>query len=285
MNGASRRSRRLFVGGAALFLAGCSWSSSTTRTPAKPAAPAHTFSVSGSGGALPSARALAEAYAVQHPEVAFRFERGTNSGGAIRGVAEGTLDIAVVNRPLSPEEAAKPLSYTAYAKDAVAFVATPSAPVAGLSRAQIQAIFGGDATSWSQLGGPDEPVIVLDRDEDESMRKLVLLPLLAGRPIGATTTVLTSADEMMSALRDTPGALGYATFGGLKVANVRTDRVIAIDGVVPSSSTVGNGTYPWNLTFGLVVRGDAPPALHAFAAAACGNWGAGVLEKLGYAPV
>ncbi|MDP9457765.1 MAG: substrate-binding domain-containing protein [Actinomycetota bacterium] len=77
--------------------------------------------VSGSGTALPLAEKLAEAYGRDHPEVKLRFDAGTNSGGAIEGVLEGTLELAVANRPLSEDEAGEPLDYLPFARDAVAF--------------------------------------------------------------------------------------------------------------------------------------------------------------------
>ncbi len=45
---------------------------------------------------MPALQKLAEVYAQKHPEVQFDFQGGTNSGGAIRGVIEGTLELAVV---------------------------------------------------------------------------------------------------------------------------------------------------------------------------------------------
>ncbi len=259
---------------------------------AQPAAPAPAAApsemllrVSGSGTALPLAQKLAEAYSQAHPGVRFQFDAGTNTGGAIRGVLEGTLDLAVGNRPLSRSEAKEPLVYQPFAWDAVVFAVNLPNPVQGLSAAQIRDIYGGSLTNWQALGGPAEPIIVLDRDEDESARKLVLLPLLGGRSVRARTAILTSAREMVVALENTPNALGYSSLGLLRLMQVQRVRVLALDGVMPSAESLSQGAYPWYLTFGLIYRRDAPPFVRGLVDWAQAPAGRSVLKAYGYAPL
>ena len=76
-----------------------------------PSGQAIVIRASGSGTALPLVRMLAEAYAGTHDGVTFDIREGTNSGGAIKGVVTGTLDLAVVNRTLSDDEVKQPLVY------------------------------------------------------------------------------------------------------------------------------------------------------------------------------
>src|SRR5687767_2553748 len=93
----------------ATLLMGCG-APARSRSPAAgsaviPTASAVVLRISGSGTALPLVQKLAEAYQQTDPTVRFEFPAGTNSGGAIRGVVEGTLDVAVVNRSLMEKEA------------------------------------------------------------------------------------------------------------------------------------------------------------------------------------
>ncbi|MDP9398238.1 MAG: substrate-binding domain-containing protein [Actinomycetota bacterium] len=227
---------------------------------------------------------LAEVYGRSHPGVRFELLSGTNSGAAVRGVVEGTLDLAVMNRDLKAEEQAEPVRYTSFARDAVTFATPESGPVRGLSSDEVRDVYAGKVRSWEKLGGERQGVVVLDRDPDESARKLVLLPFMADRPVAAQTTVLAKAGEMADALQGTPGALGYTSVGYLQATGQLGVRLLALDGIEATAANVASGRYPWHLTFGLVTRADAPDALRSFVDFARGEEGQRILSGYGYAP-
>ncbi len=213
--------------------------------------------VSGSGSALPFVQELAKAFARANPDVEFRFEPGTNSGGAIRGVVQGTLDLAAVNRPLSEAEAKEDLQYIPFARDAVVFAVHLPNTVQRLTTGQVREIYAGRITDWKLVGGTAGAIIVLDRDPDESQRKLAFLPLMGGTQVTARTVVLSKASEMIDALASTPGAIGYTSLGLLRLAQLRTVRALILDGVLPSPQSLMTGGYPWSVTFGLAYRSNA----------------------------
>lgn len=260
------------------FLVACAVASATliSCTPER-SAPAPTprtvgsvsrIRVSGSGTALPAVQKLAEEYARLAPDARVEIAGGTNSGGAIRGVLERSLDVAVTNRPLTAAEAREPLVYVPFVRDAVTFAVHRSVAIRGVRSDQVRDLYGGLVTSWRGLGGPDAPVIILDRDEDESMRKLALIPLLGGHPVTATAVVLTSATDMLSALDTTPHAIGYTSFGLLRMRAPKQVEPLALDDVMPGPDAVAAGTYPLSLTFGLVLHADPAPATREFVAQA-----------------
>ena len=240
--------------------------------------------ISGSGTALPLVRKLAEEYSRTHPDLRFDFEPGTNSGGAIGGVKNGTLDLAVVNRTLKPAEADGSVLYEAIARDAMAFAVGPEAQISDVSSAQVRSIYGGKVVDWRRLDATAGPLVVLDRDPDESARKLFLLPVLDGQPIGARTTELTKASEMADALAGTPGAFGYTAVGYLKAEGVQGVHPLALDGTAPTADNVTAGTYPWALTLALVHAADDPTALREFVAFAAGSSASAIRKAYGYAP-
>ncbi len=240
--------------------------------------------ISGSGTVLPLVEKLVEAYRRENPAAQFGFEAGTNSGGAIRGVVQGTFDMAVVNRRLEAAEASEPLEYSAFARDALVFAVHRSDPPEGLTSAQIRDVYGGSVTDWRQLGGTTGPIMVLDRDKDESARKLVLVPLLAGRPVRARTVTLSTARDMLAALNDTPDSLGYTPLGLFRIQQPRNVRVLSLDGVKPGPEEIARGTYPWQLTLGLVTQREVPAAARRFLDFVRGPGGRKVLADYGYAP-
>lgn len=268
---------------AALTACGTGDATTASGEPAQAAPAPVEVRVSGSGTVMPLIERLAEAYQRTEPGLRFVFAQGTNSGGGIKGVKDGTLDLAAVNRELKPEEAPG-VELVPLARDAVAFAVGPDIDRKDVSAQDVRRIYGGEVTDWAQLGEPAGTLVVLDRDEDESARKLVLVPLLAGQPVGARTVVLAKASEMAEALTGTPGALGYTAVGYLRAKGIDGVRLLSLDGIAPTAAAVADGSYPWSLDLAVVHAQDADPALRDFVAFASGPAAAEVLEAHGYAP-
>ncbi len=125
----------------------------------------------------------------------------------------------------------------------------------------------------------------MDRDADESARKLVFIPFMQGQPVQAKTIVLDKAKEMLEALENTPNALGYSTIGLLNSAQSQEIQILKLDGVMPSASALTQGNYPWHLTLGVIHRQDAPPAIQEFVKFVKGAEGQQLLQESGYAAV
>jgi phosphate transport system substrate-binding protein len=247
--------------------------------------------VSGSGSALPVVQKLAEAYTQKHPDTQLQFEPGTNSGGAIQGVVKGNLDLAAVNRPLSKSEAKEALAYFPFARDPFVFVVHKPVPVKNLSAEQVRDIYSGKLTNWQQLGGASAPILVLDRDPDESARKLGLIPFMQGREVKAKTIILAKAKEMVQALESTPNSLGYSSRGLLKTMQAQEIEILRLDGNSNVSSQsaavripqgIATNSYPWHLTLGLVHRRQPSSSLQGFVNFALSPEGRQILEKYGY---
>lgn len=276
-------SRPLVLVLALLLTAGCA-AATPAGTPAAQPATA-VFEASGSGSATPLIRHLAEAWTRAHPESEFVFLSGVNSGGAVRGVVDGTLDLAILNRDLQPAERAEGLLYRAVAREPVAFAVAADRPgMTSVTTEQVKQVYAGRTVDWSALGSGAGPLLVLDRDEEESARKFGLLPLIAPETVGARTTVLTSAGEMATALAGTPGAFGYSPVGFVSLTGAEGIRFLELDGVAPSPENVAAGRYPIVLTFALAHAPDAPAALAEFVAWTGSDQALEMLQAAGYAP-
>jgi phosphate transport system substrate-binding protein len=272
-------SRRRFTLGlaAATLLGACGPAS-----PALPVAPTPEPSVrvSGSDAVTQLLQRLSETYREHWPEVALHIDTGTNSG-AIQGVLKGTLDLAAIDRPLTEGERQRDqLVYRPIARDAVAFAGRAPEGIDRLTLNQVRAIYLGRVTDWAHLGGPPGPIMVLDRDEDEPARDLIVLPLLERQPIQARTIVLAKAGEMLQTLDNVPNSFGYTSLGLLRLARPRYVRLMEVDGRRPSRAALEAGGYPWHLTFGLVHRADAGPAVRHFVDYVLGAEGRTLMEAL-----
>jgi serine/threonine protein kinase len=95
---------------------------------------------------------------------------GSNSG--ICWLLEGDLDfsqssIALDKSKFKDDDRVKAgqLKQEAVAYDALSIVVNPQLKLAGLTVAQLREIYTGKVTNWSQVGGPNLPIVALSRDE------------------------------------------------------------------------------------------------------------------------
>lgn len=243
-----------------------------------------TVRVSGPGTCLPLLKALAADYRKINPGIRVLFLPEVHSGGGVKGVAAGSLDIGAISRPLEPKERKLGLSCTWLSTDALAVAANVSAKAAGLTSAQLRDIYRGKITNWKQVGGPNLDITVLDRNEDESakivFRKYVLGPKLKITPAAVK---LYYESDMVDGLLSTRGAIGYFSYGFYQANHIDVD-VLALDGTGPSVESVKDGSYRMIRGLGVVTRKQTPPAAAAFVAYATGQRAADAMTKCGFAP-
>jgi len=245
--------------------------------------PAQPIRVSGAAGALPIIEKLAAAYEQETQSVRFRFDEGTNSGGAIRGVSQQLFDIAVSDRPVSESERTDDLLAIPFARDAVVFAVNRRAPIQPLTSGDVREIYQGNISDWGQLGAEGGAMFVLSGNPNETARNSVLIPIMENTNIDARAIVLASDREMVRALENTPDSFGYAPRGLLSLLHAKKVTPVTLDGTEASVENVQRNVYPWQLTYFLVHHRLASPAVREFVEWVAGPGGRQVLEAHGYA--
>lgn len=243
--------------------------------------------VSGSGTCLPLLRILTDSYDASG--VNFVYLPGLHSGGGIKGVAQGDLEIGAVSRELNEKEDTLGLEYHGLSRDGLALAVHPSVTLEGLTSDQVRAIYRGEHASWKEFGGPDLPVVVLDRNEDESakiiLRRYVLGDTLKVAPKAVN---LYYESDMVEGLLSQPGAIGYFSLGYALSQNVRA-RFLKLDGVEPTVSNIESGVYGVVRPLGMVVDPTTDPETYkkvsAFVKWATGPEAARLMRARGFTPI
>lgn len=272
---------------AILAVAGCAPTADRANGSAGAGTSASRLRVSGSGTCLPLLRILTREYADK--SVSFVYLPGLHSGGGIKGVAQGDLEIGAVSRDLDATESALGLTYTLLSNDGLVLATNKSVTVAGLTTQQVRDIYAGRIGNWDQVGGPDMKINVLDRNEDESakiiLRKFVLGEL--GKPGSVTITPgaikLYYEPDMVEALTSTPGSIGYFSLGYGLSENIPVNY-LKLDGVPATVASVSNGTYKVIRPLGVVLSKTPDPKAEAFVKWAGGPEAAAIMKEHGYAP-
>src|SRR5690606_30799691 len=91
----------------------------------------------------------------------------------------------------------------------VRVVAHPSNPVAGLTAAQVQALFTGAVGEWGSVGGAAGPVQVVARAASSDGAQLFNAQMLNGAAPTADGRVAPTWAAMRELVADNPNAIGY----------------------------------------------------------------------------
>jgi phosphate transport system substrate-binding protein len=246
MNPATSKSR-FFIGISlllALLVAACS---SPAAAPASTAVPQQKVTASGSGGATSVVKYMANAYNKNHNDLSFEFLSGAGTAGGVKGVLEGQLDLGTMSRVPKDSELADGIKFVALGNERVAVVTSPDVSVPGLTGEQLNAIYRGQIKNWSEVGGPDAPISVLARDEEETLTQILRQGIFGKDPFPANVVVLTSASDMQVALQKTDHAIGYLSYSTIGIDKLPFNAV-KIDGHDPANI---QDNYPYIRTLGV----------------------------------
>jgi phosphate transport system substrate-binding protein len=210
-------------------------------TPTPQALPKTTLTIAGSGGAASVLKYLAGAYGEQHSEMSFEFLSGSSSGGGVKGVLDGTLDLGTMSRPPKDSELASGIEYIVISIDRIVIATSSDLSINGLTSQQVKDIFLGNITNWSAVGGPDGAINVFVRDEEESSTQVLRKELFGDGNFAAGSVVFTSDGDLRTALSNTTNTITFLGYSGIRLSDADI-RTLAIDGKDPADL---NSDYPY----------------------------------------
>ena len=212
-----------------------------------------TGSVTGSGSSalLPLAKDAASKFKALNPDVSITLNGG-GSGTGLKQVADGSVNIG--NSDVPAESKLKPEVAKGLVDHKVCVVTM--APV-------INKDLAAKVNNWKQVGGPDEPIVLITRPATSGTRALFQEFALGGAK-EATNKSLETDDSgtLLQSVKDNKGAIGYVALSYL--VNNKDVATVAIDGVEPTLDNTYNGKYPvWGYEH-MYTKGEATGAVKAF---------------------
>jgi len=213
---------------------------------------------SGSTTVLPIAQAAAEAFMAKYPDTNISV-RGGGSGVGAAALIAGSVDIANTSRAMKSKELmqakSKGVNPVAYyvANDGIAIVVNKANSVKALTLKQLQQIYTGKISNWSQLGGNNQPIVVVSRDVASGTYEVFNDKALKGAKVIDSAQMLASNNAVAQTVGDTPGAIGYIGLGYITAAV----HVLSIDNVIPTEQTVKNQSYKLSRKLYMYTNGKA----------------------------
>lgn len=212
--------------------------------------PSGSISMVGSTSMEKLANALSEAFMEEYPEVTVTAEF-VGSGAGIEAVTNGTADIGNSSRSLKDEEKAAGVVENVVAIDGIAVCVDPANEVADLTKEQLTNIYNGTVTNWKEVGGADEPIIVIGREAGSGTRG-AFEELVDLKDACKYANELDSTGAVIAKVASTPGAIGYASLDALD----DSVKALSLEGVEATAENIKAGNYFLSRPFVMATKGE-----------------------------
>ena len=208
-----------------------------------------SFTMAGSTSMEKMARATNEVFMNTYP--------GTNvtaefigSGAGIESVLSGSAKVANVSRNLTDEEKAEGIVENIVAIDGIGVVVNPSNEVDDLTKEQLADIYTGEIKNWGEVGGSDEPIVVIGREASSGTREA--FESILELEECSYSNELDNTGAVIAKVSAVKGAIGYVSL------DVIDDSVKALkmDGVEATAENIKNGTYFLQRPFVMGTKGE-----------------------------
>ena len=209
-----------------------------------------SISMVGSTSMEKLANALSEAFMEEYPDVTVTAEF-VGSGAGIEAVTNGTADIGNSSRSLKDEEKGAGVVENVVAIDGIAVCVDPANEVADLTKEQLTNIYNGTVTNWKEVGGADEPIIVIGREAGSGTRG-AFEELVDLKDACKYANELDSTGAVIAKVASTPGAIGYASLDALD----DSVKALSLEGVEATAENIKAGNYFLSRPFVMATKGE-----------------------------
>ncbi len=250
-----------------------------------------TVAVKGSDSMLILNQRWAEAFGKKHPGTAIEVTGGGSSIG-INAFINGVTDICAASRPMRKSEIDRARSRgaiaveTPAALDGLAVIVNTSNPVNSLTMDQIRRIYIGQINNWSQVGGPNQSIVVLSRDSNSGTYGFFQEKVLKNQNWGRGVRFMPSTAEEARETARTPGAIAYGGVAYFKGRDgIKIIGIAPAEGkppVLPTEANVRNKSYPiWRYLY-FYTNGRPRGETKTFIDWCLSTEGQSLVEQVGY---
>jgi phosphate transport system substrate-binding protein len=217
-----------------------------------------TLNVVGSTSIQPFAEFLAQEHVKKNPGQLVDVQGGGSTAG-LQAVTNGLAHIGMCSRSLNAEEAEQ-FTPVIIARDGLAIVVNPANPVRGLAIEQLRELFSGRIKNWKEVGGEDEPVRPITREEGSGTRESFVNLVMGKERISRRALTQESNGAVKELVKGDPAAVGYMSLGLVG----KELKALPIDGAKPTAENVLAKSYKLARPFLFVTKGPPTPEAQRF---------------------
>ena len=237
-----------------------------------------SITLSGSTSMEKLSKALQEGFMTSNRGVTVNVEFNGSSAG-IEQVLKGSVNIGNASRNLKEAEVSEGAVENIVAIDGIAVIVDNANKVTDITTEELQQIYTGEVTNWSQIGGTDTPIVVIGREAGSGTRG-AFEELLEIEDKCEYAQELDSTGTVLANVSATPGAIGYVS---LDVIN-DTVTTVKLDGVEPTEENIAGGSYSLCRPFVMATKGEISEqdeVTQAFFAYIASEEGKAIIKQVG----
>jgi phosphate binding protein len=247
-----------------------------------------SITLAGSTALQPLAEQLSKTFMDKNSGVTVNVQGG-GSGTGLNLALNGTADIGnsdVTAESKLSQDKAKQLVDNKVCGIGFAVVVNSSTKVDSLTKDQIQKIFTGEITNWSQVGGENIPIQVINRTKSSGTRATFKDTVMGGKDekegLGTTQD---SNGNVENAIKTTKGSISYLALSYLSDAVKQNVKPLKIDGVEANNENIESGKYPFWSYEHMYTKGEPKDISKAFIEYVLDDANKETITKLGYIPM
>jgi phosphate transport system substrate-binding protein len=239
--------------------------------------------IGGTGSALGTMRLLAEAYSSSHPETRITVLPSVGSGGGIKAVLSGAIELGLSSRPLTKDEVKAGAVGVEYGRTPLVFATSPQSKTGGLTTQDLVDIYAGRTDRWPDatkirlvlrpIGDSDTELI---KNMSPAMREAVGV---AEQRKGMSFSI--TDQDAADRIEKIQGALGPSTLA-LIISEQRRVKVLALNGVAPDAKSIADGSYSLYKQLLLVTGPKTPSSAREFVTFVRSAAGREILSRTGH---
>ncbi len=225
--------------------------------------------VDGSTVTIPLSEAVAAELSGMQPEEVRPYILHNKTHPAYINLIDHNTDLIFVTAPSKEElqlaeEAGVTLEVIPVVSEAFVFLVNADNPVAALTHEEIRQIYSGTITSWSELGGPDTPIVAYQRPVNSGSQtgflELVMRELLPQEPpVEQVIAEMGMLIDAVAAYNNQPDAIGYSYYYFvMDMWGAEKIKLVEVDGVAPTAESISSGEYRYTTAYYAVIRADEP---------------------------
>lgn len=212
------------------------------------------------------------------------------STAGIRGLLNGIYDIGTSSRDLLINEKEQGAEVINFAQDGIAVITHGDVPIENISLEDLAAIFVGEKKNWKEFGGPDEPIVVVNRDQASgtygAFEELVLEMVYGDDGRFLRDCIVTSSNGNMTAtVSTTPYAIGYGSLAIIDTLVSAGGRVLTVNNIEDTPENIITGKYPIVRPLSFVSYGEPQEDAGKFIDYLLSSAGREIILEAGFVPL
>lgn len=224
-----------------------------------------TIRIGGTGSGLGAITMVAGSFMEANPGIEVIVLPSLGSGGGIKALLAGKIDVAVSARPLTDDEKAEKLVAWEYARTPLVFATRLDTPAGAVTLDQIAGIYAGETTTWPD--GARLRLVMRPATEADTVFLRGLSPEMKKAVEAATANpslfVAINDQDNASAIEKIRGSLGLISLAQL-LSEGRKIKALTLDGLHGSVEALQKGEYPHAKSLYLIVRSPPSDTAEAF---------------------